>query len=127
MSFGIKLLGLRSQASGFLGQISSQMPDPLIMPRAIQECGVALSPKRRTISCAVASAEVTSVFSFRQSARGTGEKLWLSRYLFRLSSDVIFRRSIRSGLLTMVTWKQSYYLTESDDGPKAFASATHAG
>jgi hypothetical protein len=26
---------------------------------------------------------------------------------------------------TMVTWRQSYYLTESDEVPKAFASATH--
>jgi hypothetical protein len=25
----------------------------------------------------------------------------------------------------MATWRQSYYLTESDDGPKAFASASH--
>lgn len=28
---------------------------------------------------------------------------------------------------TMVTWRQSYYLTESDDGPKAIVSASHAG
>jgi hypothetical protein len=27
---------------------------------------------------------------------------------------------------TMVTWRQSYYLRASDDGPKAFASVSHA-
>jgi hypothetical protein len=26
----------------------------------------------------------------------------------------------------MVTWRQSYNLTDTDDGPKVFASATHA-
>jgi hypothetical protein len=26
---------------------------------------------------------------------------------------------------TMVTWRQSYSLIDTDDGPKAFASATH--
>ncbi len=27
---------------------------------------------------------------------------------------------------TMATWRQSYYLAACEDGPKAFASATHA-
>ena len=32
---------------------------------------------------------------------------------------------LRENGSTMVTWRQSYYLRDAEDGPKAFASASH--